>query len=103
MRAEANNRRYPRFARPGKVRLHWRDRGGCTFQINARCLDISRTGVKLEIARAIEPLTLVNLHSPEFRIAGVAVVRHCDRKGLGWVAGLQFAGGLEWFRAPEEG
>lgn len=102
MKEDANNRRYPRFARPGKVRVNWRDGSGCSFQANARCLDISRLGVKVELDRAIEPMTLVNVQSPDFRIAGVAMVRHCNRKGLNWVAGLQFAGGLEWFRTPEE-
>lgn len=101
MRDTADNRRFPRHLRPGKVRMHWKDAQGHSHQANAKCLDISRTGIRVSLEKPVEPMTLVNLQSPDFRIAGVAMVRHCTRKGLGFEAGLQFAGGLEWFRAPE--
>lgn len=101
MKDYSDNRRHPRFARPGKVRVNWRDPSGFSHQVNGKCLDISRQGVRLELEKQIAPATMVNVQSPDFRIAGVAMVRHCARKGLGWVAGLQFAGGLEWFRAPD--
>ena len=100
MRDAADNRRFPRYARPGKVKIPWRDHHGHSHQVTAKCVDISRTGMKVLLEKPVEPMTMVNVQSADFRIAGVAIIRHCARKGLGYVAGLQFAGGLEWFRVP---
>ena len=103
MKEDANNRRYPRLPKPGKIRVNWRDPNGFSYQVNARIVDICRLGARLELEKNIEPMTLVHVQSQDLHLAGVAVIRHCSRKGLAWVAGLQFAGGLEWFRPQEAG
>lgn len=97
-----DNRRHRRHAIPGKVRIFWRDAYGHSFQAMGQVVDISRSGVRLRIDKPIAPMTTLNLQSPDFRIAGVAVARRCERRGLTYEVGIQFAGGLEWFRAPEE-
>jgi len=81
--------------------MNWREPDGNSFQVVAKCLDISKLGMRVELDKRIAAATVVNLQSMDFRIAGVAVVKHCRAKGLKFVAGLQFAGGLEWFRASE--
>ena len=39
---------------------------------------------------------MVHVESPQFRIAGVAYVRHCVSKGARCVVGVEFGGGLQW-------
>lgn len=102
MKDSSDNRRYPRVDQMGKIRLNWRDAEGKSYQANAKCLNISRTGLRVTLDRSVPPSTLVNLHSPDFRLAGVAMVRHCKPKGLAFEAGLQFAGGLEWIKKTGE-
>lgn len=89
-------RRHARHALPGKVKLHWRTQDGHSFHEPAKCLNISRGGIRLSLNRAITVGSLVHLESPEFRIAGVAYVRNCISKGTGFVVGIEFAGGLQW-------
>jgi len=94
------NRRHERHPLPGKVRLNWKTSEGFSFSATARCLDISQSGIRLELERQIATGTLVNLESPDFRIAGVAAVRHCRPKGLRFILGLEFSGGLTFRQRP---
>lgn len=96
MSFKLNERRHSRFALPGKIKLHWRTAEGHSFHLPAKCVDISRSGLSLEIERAIPVGTMVQLESPDFRIAGVAYIRHCAPKAIRFVVGIEFAGGLQW-------
>jgi hypothetical protein len=92
-------RRYHREFVAGKVRVNWMDSHGRSFGQLARCLDISRRGLKLEVDSRVDPGTLVNVESKDFKIAGIAEIRYCRPKGLKYVIGIQYQGGLEW-RVP---
>ncbi|QOY85355.1 PilZ domain-containing protein [Paludibaculum fermentans] len=96
MAAKNEERRHVRHPLPGKVKVHWRTVEGHSFHSPAKCLNISRGGIRLELERAIPVGTLVNLECLQFRIAGVAHVRHCVAKGMGFVVGVEFGGGLQW-------
>ncbi len=96
MAAKNEERRHVRHPLPGKIKVHWRTAEGHSFNAPAKCVNISRGGLRLELDRAIAVDTLVNIESPEFRIAGVAHVRHCVPKGLRFVIGVEFGGGLQW-------
>lgn len=96
MQAKKNERRHTRHPLPGKVKVHWRTLEGHSFHSPGKCVNISRSGIRLELDRAIPVDTMVHVESPHFRIAGVAYVRHCVAKGIRFVAGIEFAGGLEW-------
>jgi len=90
------DRRHIRHPLPGKVKVHWRTPEGHSFHSPAKCVNISRSGLRLELDRAMPVGTMVHVESPNFRIAGVAYVRHCVPKGIRFVAGIEFAGGLQW-------
>jgi|WetSurMetagenome_2_1015567.scaffolds.fasta_scaffold1204006_2 hypothetical protein len=81
---------------PGKLKVHWHTAEGHSFHKPAVCLDISATGAQLEIETGIAPSTVVQLESPHFKIVGVAVVRHCQNKGMKFRVGVEFSGGLKW-------
>jgi hypothetical protein len=101
MKESPDNRRFRRQEKPGKVHLNWLDGEGHSFQATAQVLDVSKTGMRVDLEKPIAAGTMVNLESVDFHVAGVAMVKHCRAKGLNWVAGLQFAGGLEWSRTSE--
>ncbi|MBA3973622.1 MAG: hypothetical protein C0504_05295 [Candidatus Solibacter sp.] len=85
-----NLRQLKREEIQGKVRIHWRDRSGATFGSLGRLLDISELGMGAELERRIEPGTVVHIESRDVHVAGVAVVRHCYQKGMGYRVGIQF-------------
>ncbi|MBI5280133.1 MAG: PilZ domain-containing protein [Candidatus Solibacter usitatus] len=95
---KAERRRFIRAPGMGKVKLHWRTPEGFTYQEVAACLDISRTGAKLELRSAIPQGTMLQLESRDLHIAGVAYVRHCKPRGMKFTVGVEFLGGMEWSR-----
>ena len=89
-------RKRTRSPAAGSVRVNWRTAEGYSFAAVARCLDLSRGGAMLELERAIPIGTLVQIESREFRIAGLAMARHCRPAGMRFRVGLEFASGLQW-------
>jgi hypothetical protein len=94
------HRRRPRNPLTGKVKVYWKGDQGLSYQQISRCLDISPAGARLESNRPIPLRAMIRLESPDFHIAGLATVRHCNRRGMQYVVGVEFSGGLEW-RGPE--
>ena len=95
-------RRRDRFPVSVKVRAWWTPEGGGIVSLQARCLDISQTGMRLEVDRPVPARSFVHVESTELHLAGTAVVRHCDRGMQRCTLGLEFVGGTTW-RAPQAG
>ncbi len=89
-------RRRTRHSMPGRVKLHWRTPDGNSIHTSGECLDISSSGMLVKIDRRVEAGTLIRVESGQFRLAGVAHVRHCRAQGLQFIAGIEYAGGLTW-------
>jgi hypothetical protein len=88
-------RRQGREQVQGKIRIHWQDRSGATFGSLGRLVDVSEGGLCADVDRRIEPATVVQIESSDARVAGLAVVRHCRQKGMGYRVGIQFTSGLK--------
>jgi hypothetical protein len=43
----------------------------------------------VQLEHRVDPFSFVHVECHELKIAGLAIVRHCSRQGMGWVAGLQ--------------
>lgn len=82
----------------GKIRVNWRDRTGATFGSMGRLVEVSDGGVRVDLDRRIEAGLTVQIESADLRIAGLAVVRHCRQKGMGFRLGLQFGDGPKQIR-----
>jgi hypothetical protein len=91
-----DTRRQPRFHVESKVHLHWITSRGGLERLSGFCVEVSPTGMRVRLDRVIPLQALVNLQSPELRLAGEAVVRHCARRSGQFLVGLEFVGGLEW-------
>lgn len=63
-------------------------------------VDISESGIRLEVREPIEQRTYVTLQCSALGVHGSASVRSCTRQGTKFVLGLEFSGGLRW--KPQE-
>jgi hypothetical protein len=87
-------RQLGREAVQGKVRIHWKDRSGATFGSLGRLVNVSEWGLGAEMERKIEPGTAVHIESRDVHAAGLAVVRYCYPKAMGYRVGIQFSNRL---------
>ena len=92
-------RRHRRYAvDSGVMQVTWLDSSGQMKTTRTRAVNISETGIALELPEAAMPL-LVRFQSDRFKVRGVGAVRYCRRYGAKYVVGLEFTDELRW-RAP---
>ena len=89
-------RRHARAEKSSPVQIVWKDRMGADKYINGRTLDISTSGMRIEVSDPIDKQTYVTLQCVALGLHGTASVRTCNRKGTKFVLGLEFSGGLKW-------
>ena len=89
-------RRHQRNAKSAPVQIIWKDRQGQDRFVNGRILDVSESGIRVEVSDPIEKQTYVTLQSPGLGLHGTASVRTCARKGMKYLVGLEFSAGLKW-------
>lgn len=89
-------RRHERAAKSAPVQIIWKDRGGEDKFVSGRILDVSESGIRVEVGDPLEKQTYVTLHSPGLSLHGSASVRTCARKGMKYIVGLEFSAGLKW-------
>src|SRR5205809_4238060 len=73
----------------GILDVWWLDVSGRMKTARTRALNISETGMALELPEAAMPL-LVRFQSELFKVKGVGAVRYCRRAGAKYVVGIEF-------------
>ena len=94
--AEKDVRRHPRQRSDDKVRLVWQNTSGQTQWLSGACLDISQSGMRVELTARIPARQVVNFELLRNEFRGTAVVRCCQPAGLRFHIGLEFTGGQKW-------
>jgi hypothetical protein len=89
-------RRHARSGKSAPVQLIWKDRQGLDRFINGSIIDVSESGVRVELREPLEKQIYVTLQAVSLGLHGSASVRTCARKGMKYVVGLEFSGGLKW-------
>lgn len=84
-------RRSGRISHSLAVRLSWQDARGDFKFGEGRCIEISRTGIRIETPEGLSPRSYVLLKSDRADLACSASVRHCVRKGGKFIVGLEFS------------
>jgi len=80
----------------------WTDRAGQSRWAMVRILDLSDSGVRLEVPQPIETLCVVSFSSDDMNLSGQATVRFCRRQGTKYVVGAEFSGeGPVHLHSPE--
>lgn len=97
MTSEGKLRRHDRSVNAASVQMVWKDRrSGEDKYMNGSTVDVSESGLRLQVREAIETQTYVTLQCASLGIHGTASVRSCSRQGNKFLLGLEFSGGLRW-------
>jgi len=96
MSKDGDLRRHVRSEKSAPVQLVWKDRQGLDKFMNGRVMDASESGIRIEVPEPLDKQTYLTLQSPSLGLHGSASVRTCTRKGMKYVVGLEFSGGLKW-------
>jgi hypothetical protein len=76
------------------LRLMWREESGEERYASVKAIDMSESGLRVLTPHALEPRTFVTLQCDALGLRGSASVRYCTRKGINYIAGLEFTGGM---------
>ena len=100
--APKESRRSRRFAvEAGQLQVAWLDKTGKMRTTRTQALNISETGMALQLPEAVMPL-LVRFESERFKVKGAGTVRYCRRIGGKYIVGLEFTEGLRWIPPAED-
>ena len=95
-------RRHRRFAvHNSSLRVSWLDVQGQLKMAVARVLNVSESGMAVELPEKPLPTSMVRFQSEKHRLSGTAAVRHAYRFSSKWVVGVEFSDGLRWM--PPDG
>jgi hypothetical protein len=96
MSHEHDLRRHTRSAKSAPVQIIWKDRKGDDAFMNGRIIDVSESGMRVEVGDPLEKQTYVTLQAVSLGLHGSASVRSCARKGMKYLVGLEFSAGMKW-------
>ena len=96
MSKEGELRRHTRSVKSSPVQIIWKDRQGLDKFVNGRILDVSESGMRVEVPEPLDKQTYLTLQSIALGLHGSASVRSCTRKGMKYMVGLEFSAGLKW-------
>src|ERR1700685_2428978 len=89
-------RRHTRADKSAPLPLISNTRQGIDRFINGKIHDVSESGIRVELADPLEKQTYVTLQATSLGLHGSASVKSCVRKGMKYLVGLEFSGGLKW-------
>jgi hypothetical protein len=84
----SESRRQRQFTKLAPVYIVWNDRWGVDKYIHGRAVEISDSGIRIEVPEPIEEHNYVTLCSAQGQ-HGTALVRSCIRKGVKYVLALE--------------
>jgi hypothetical protein len=90
-------RRSDRQSCDHSVTVLWRGSTGEDKFVNAKALDISESGIRLQMPEALQKQTYLMLSATKLGLMGKGSVRHCTRlRGSKFAIGVEFTAGLRW-------
>lgn len=89
------SRRHSRIPFLGPLRLGWCDLSGEPRYAIAKCLDVSESGLRVEVPVSIPQRTSVSLNAERIKLSGSATVRHVVRHGAKYIVGLELSQKLQ--------
>lgn len=84
-------RRHHRISIPGPVRVGWLETGGEQKYVVGRCLDVSESGMRIEVPEPIPRGVYVTIRADAISLVGNASVRSTSRKATRFILGLEFS------------
>lgn len=87
---KAERRKHTREPFDGSIQLHWQDDRRVDCYGQGKCVEVSDSGLRVEVAHSIGPRTAVQLRLERYDFTGSAIVRHCVWRGSKYHLGLEF-------------
>ena len=87
-------RRQDREGLNSVVVVMWRDASGNDKFANARALDVSELGLRLEMPEPIPVKSYITLRADKLGIQGHGSVRHCTRRHGKYIIGVELSGAV---------
>jgi len=84
-------RRYHRIPYTGPIRLSWSDASGNPSFTTAKCIEISQSGMRVEVSVNIPERTILQLNAERIKLGGSSTVRHVVRQGAKYILGLELS------------
>src|SRR3981081_3996731 len=84
-------RRHNRIPYPGLIKLCWQDTRGDNKIGQGKCIDISASGLRMELPEPVILRSYVTLRSERIGLASSGSVRHCARFGGKYIVGIEFS------------
>ncbi len=84
-----DSRRHRRLPYSGAVRVSWEDAARGTRFAMGKCIDVSESGLRLELPISIPPLTSILLSADRIHVSGSASVKHVARFGAKYLLGVE--------------
>jgi hypothetical protein len=97
MARRRNQRRHERQSCDHKVIVSWSDERGDDIFAQARAVDISPFGMRLQMPAPPPLRSFMSIYSTKLGPAGGASVRYCYRTVASkYAVGAEFTGGVQW-------
>ena len=88
-------RAHPRYSGNVAAWVAWQEKDGSHRHLMGRCVDISVSGARLELAFPIPPGTIVTTGIPRLHLTAKSVVRHCAESIQQFAVGVEFMQRIE--------
>jgi DnaJ domain/PilZ domain len=72
------------------LEISWHDARGASRTLTVRAIDLSNSGIRVESSEPIELNTEIYVRAERYGLTGSTSVRHCGRRGVKYVLGLEF-------------
>ena len=96
MRIRTELRRHPRTRFEANIRAGWVDARGHQKFCSTQSLDISISGLRLDLPESLVARSVVTVKSDQLRLHTSGTVRHCGRNGTRYAVGIEFSAGYRW-------
>lgn len=96
MSIQKERRQMARISLDESVTVSWVDPSGAQHREQARCLDASEGGLRLELLKKIEAGSYVNVKAEKYKLNASARVRNVTARGLRYRVGLEFNSAWKW-------
>ena len=84
-------RRHRRTPYAGPIRISWVEPSGSPRFALAKCIELSESGIRVEVPVNIPVRTSLTLNAERIKLAGSAAVRHVARSGARYILGLELS------------
>ncbi len=93
---KSNSRRKTRHGAQGSMQILWEDSAGREKMLMAQLLNVSMSGLQMQLPERIPIQTAVSCSAPKMGVSGRGVVRYCNPSKGKFLIGLEFTNGTGW-------